>query len=211
MKKSKRKIFKSQLIIIDSFLIIIICSFILFTQIRSEQKEEKINNSLIEDFLEETEEEKEEEVNIENKIEIKNNTDINFEKYIGVLEIPKLNIKRGFYQINSKNNNVDKNIKILKESDMPDVENGNLIIAGHSGNSYISFFRNLNKLNSGDQAKIYYNGKTYTYSLMNDYEIEKNGLAHIKRNKYKNTLTLITCKHNTNKQLVFIFELDKID
>ena len=211
MKKSKRKIFKSQLIIIDSFLIIIICSFILFTQIRSEQKEEKINNSLIEDFLEENEEEKEEEVNIENKIEIKNNTDINFEKYIGVLEIPKLNIKRGFYQINSKNNNVDKNIKILKESDMPDVENGNLIIAGHSGNSYISFFRNLNKLNSGDQAKIYYNGKTYTYSLMNDYEIEKNGLAHIKRNKYKNTLTLITCKHNTNKQLVFIFELDKID
>lgn len=211
MKKSKRKIFKSQLIIIDSFLIIIICSFILFTQIRSEQKEEKINNSLIEDFLEENEEEKEEEVNIENKIEIKNNTDIKFEKYIGILEIPKLKIKRSFYQINSKNNNVDKNIKILKESDMPDVENGNLIIAGHSGNSYISFFRNLNKLNSGDQAKIYYNGKTYTYSLMNDYEIEKNGLAHIKRNKYKNTLTLITCKHNTNKQLVFIFELDKID
>lgn len=211
MKNSKRKIFKSQLIIIVSFLIIIICSFILFTQIRSEQKEEKINNSLIEDFLEETEEEKEEEVNIENKIEIKNNTDINFEKYIGILEIPKLNIKRGFYQINSKNNNVDKNIKILKESDMPDVENGNLIIAGHSGNSYISFFRNLNKLDSGDQAKIYYNGKTYTYTLMNNYEIEKNGLAHIKRNKYKNTLTLITCKHNTNKQLVFIFELDKID
>lgn len=211
MKKLKRKVFKSQLIIIGSFLIIIICSLILFTQIRSEQKEEKINNSLIEEFLEETEEEKEEEVNTENKIEIKNNTDINFEKYIGILEIPKINIKRGFYQINSKNNNVDKNIKILKESDMPDVENGNLIIAGHSGNSYISFFRNLNKLNSGDQAKIYYNGKTYTYSLMNNYEIEKNGLAHIKRNKYKNTLTLITCKHNTNKQLVFIFELDKID
>ena len=53
-------------------------------------------------------------------------------------------------------------------------------------------------------------GRTYNYKLVNTYEIEKTGTAHIKRNGEKNTLTLITCKHNTNKQLVFIFELNEI-
>ena len=43
-----------------------------------------------------------------------------------------------------------------------------------------------------------YNSKNYLDSCI------------IKRNGEKNTLTLITCKHNTNKQLVFIFELNEI-
>ena len=73
-----------------------------------------------------------------------------------------------------------------------------------------TYFRNLNKLSYGDIATVYYNGRTYNYKLVNTYEIEKTGTAHIKRNGEKNTLTLITCKHNTNKQLVFIFELNEI-
>ena len=30
---------------------------------------------------------------------------------------------------------------------MPDIENGNFILAGHSGNSKNSYFKNLKKLN----------------------------------------------------------------
>lgn len=211
LKKEKVKISKSQLIEIGSFLIIVLCSGILFFQIYSNNKKNEENNNMIEEYFEQEQVEEQVEENIDDPVIEKQNIEVNLEKYIGVLEIGKINIKRGFYPKTSRNNNVNRNLEILSESDMPDKENGNVIIAAHSGNSYISFFRNLNKLDSGDQAKIYYNGKTYTYFLMNNYEIEKNGLAHIKRNKYKNTLTLITCKHNTNKQLVFIFELDKID
>ena len=55
------------------------------------------------------------------------------ESYIGYLEIPKIKFKRGFYNIDSSLNTVEANIEIIKGSTMPDVTNGNLIIAGHSG------------------------------------------------------------------------------
>lgn len=132
------------------------------------------------------------------------------EPYLAVLKIGKINLERGIYSINSKNNNVNKNIQLLKESNLPDKENGNVIIAGHSGNSYKAYFKNLVKLNNGDEAKIVYNGKTYIYSLSNSYEVEKTGRVEISRNINKQTLTLITCKHNTNKQIVFVFELKNI-
>ena len=90
---------------------------------------------------------------------------------------------------------------------MPDKEKGNVILAGHSGNSSVSYFRKLNKLENNDEVIISYNGKDYVSRMVNSYEIEKNGYAHILRNAEKTTLTLITCKHNTNKQLIVMCEL----
>lgn len=130
------------------------------------------------------------------------------ENYIFVLEIPRINIKRGIFSKNSNKNNVNKNIELLKESSMPGEKKGNVILAGHSGNSYVSFFKNLPNLNNNDKAIIYYKNAIFSYKLVNRYEIEKNGYANIIRNQEKETLTLITCKHNTNKQYVFIFELE---
>lgn len=142
--------------------------------------------------------------------EVKVEKNVEKESYLAVLKIDKIKLERGIYNINSKNNNVNKNIKILKESDMPDKENGNVIIVGHSGSSYIAYFKNLVKLNNGDEAKIFYNGKTYIYNLTKSYEIEKTGKIALSKNKDKQTLTLITCKTNTNKQIVFVFELKNI-
>lgn len=129
--------------------------------------------------------------------------------YIAVLKIPKIDLERGLVDVNSKYNNVNYNIEILKESSMPDVENGNLILASHSGNSKISYFKNLNKLVLNDEIIIVYKGKNYNYKVKNIYEIDKNGKATIIRNKDINTLTLITCKRNSNKQIVIISELNK--
>lgn len=213
MKKLKKeKINKSQLVKIGSFLLIILCSFVIVTEMHREQKIEDANENLLNEFFEEqetiiTEEEVKEEPVIEEKKEIQ----VEQEKYLGVLEIKKINLTRGFYNKNSKNNDENKNIKLLKESDMPDKVNGNVILAGHSGNSYISFFKKLPNLVNEDEAIIYYDGKRYVYSLTKIYEIEKTGTAHIMRNGKNSTLTLITCKHNTNKQLVFIFDLKNIE
>lgn len=142
----------------------------------------------------------------ENESKEENNSYENI-NYIGVLEIPKLGLRRGLVDVNSRYNNVRYNVQILKESTMPDVEKGNLILAAHSGNTRVSFFNTLKNLSLDDKVNIYYDNKKYTYKMVKSYEIEKTGYANIVRDKSKTTLTLITCKTGTNYQLVIICEL----
>ena len=107
-------------------------------------------------------------------------------------------------------NYVDKNIQIINGSNMPDIKNSNLILAAHSGNSNVSFFKELNQLEINDSIYIEYNNKNYEYKMVNYYIVEKTGYIDIIRNENINTLTLITCIENTNKQLVIICEIYKI-
>lgn len=130
--------------------------------------------------------------------------------YIGMLKIPKINLEKGFLEKDNPMNNVNKNIQILVDSNYPDEEKGNVIIASHSGNSKVSFFKKLDKLEINDKASILYEGKEYMYKLVNSYDVDKTGEVPIYRNKEVNTLTLITCRKNTNKQIILIFELEKI-
>ena len=127
--------------------------------------------------------------------------------YIAVIKIPKIGLEKGLCEKDSYCNNVNRNIQILKESTYPDIANGNFILAGHSGTGRVSYFRNLNRLSQDDEVSIFYQGKEYKYKVVNMYDIEKTGTANIIRNKEKTTLTLITCRHNTNKQIVVICEL----
>jgi len=211
MLKRKEKNNKSQLIKVGSFLIllgmgIISTNLIInFINIQNEKdliKEYYENEEYIVDVPVVEEEIPQEEPVEEKKEETK--VEIN---YIAVIKIPKIGLEKGLASKGSYYNNVNRNIQILTESDMPDKEKGNVILAGHSGNSSVSYFRKLNKLENNDEVIISYNGKEYIYKMVNSYEIEKNGYAHILRNAEKTTLTLITCKHNTNKQLIVICEL----
>lgn len=130
------------------------------------------------------------------------------ENYIGVLEIPKINLKRGFYDLSSKKNTVNKNIQMIETSLLPDVKASNLILASHSGNSKISFFKNIYKLDIQDIAYVYYNNIKYTYELVDKYDVVKNGTVEIRRNKSQTNLTLITCdKKKKHLQNVYIFKL----
>lgn len=128
--------------------------------------------------------------------------------YTGVLEIEKIGLKRGFVDINSKENNINQNVTVLKESTFPDEENSNLILAAHSGTAYISFFNKLYLLNNGDIASIYYKQKKYNYRIISIYTQPKIGKLAIIKRTTKNTLTLITCTNNDNTtQTVYIAEL----
>ena len=148
------------------------------------------------------------EVDEVNEIKEETTTPIINYNYIGYLEIPKINLKRGFVSLNSKYNSVSYNVMLIKGSSMPDVKNGNLILAAHRGNSSVSFFDKLYKLEIGDEANITYNNKVYKYKLVNTYLEEKDGSIAIYRDENKNTLTLITCTRRDKKtQTVFIFEL----
>lgn len=138
-----------------------------------------------------------------------NEEDTSF-NYIGFLEIPKLNLKRGFLDINSKHNNVDSNVTVINGSTMPDEVNNNLILAAHSGSCSYCYFKNLYKLKKGDKASVSYKGKKYNYEIVKIYEVNKDGTVAIYRDYSKNTMTLITCTRNSDtKQTVYILELIK--
>lgn len=130
--------------------------------------------------------------------------------YIGTLEIPKISLKRGFLNLESPYNNVNRNVTLIENSTMPDVNNGNIILAAHSGNCWVCYFDKLYKLSIGDKASINYNGYKYNYELKNVYNVAKTGTVEVKRNPSKTVLTLITCTHNSDtEQTVYIFELTK--
>ena len=98
-----------------------------------------------------------------------------------------------------------------KYIDYPDKKNGNTILVAHSGSSYLGYFKNLYKLQKGDECKIEYNGKTYIYKIDSIYKKPKTGKIAIYRDYSKTTLTLITCTRNSNtKQTVYVAYLEDI-
>ena len=204
IKDKRRK--KSWFIIIGSLIIVLGFSLLSFDFIKpyvDENTEEKSLEQFYikeEQIIDKNDKTTSDEVEKEKKPKVKYN-------YIAVLKIPKINLEKGLVEKNSKYNNINYGVQILKESDSPDVINGNVILAAHSGTANISYFRNLDKLDLGDDAIIYYQGNTYNYKVVKKYDADKTGEISIKRDRNTSTLTLITCRHNTDKQIVIILEL----
>ena len=134
------------------------------------------------------------------------------DEYIGYLTIPKINLTKGFVDRRSSENDVEKNILIINGSNYPDVENGNFILAGHSGTGWKAFFNELYQLQLNDEAYVTYKGKKYIYNLVNIYTQPKIGKVAIYRNYDVRTLTLITCTNNDQTtQTIYILELTSIE
>lgn len=132
--------------------------------------------------------------------------------YIGILNIPKIGLERGFLAIDSEYNDVKYNIMQIEGSTMPNIPNSNLILAAHSGLSSISYFNKLYFLAIGDTASITYHNRKYNYQLVNIYYEEKDGNLTISRDSSKTVLTLITCtKDDNSSQSIYIFELTNIE
>lgn len=181
--------------------LIIFSIFLVFYSRYSEKTNIQISDDKTEEYITNTSNEVEadvEEVIEEKQVVEKYN-------YIAVLEIPAINLKRGLVAYDSKYNSVKYNIQILDKSDMPDVKNGNLILAAHNGTSNVSFFYNLSSLKEGDTINVYYDGYKYIYKYNNSYEVDKNGKVQIIRDRMNNAITLITCKDNSDtKQVVYV-------
>lgn len=177
--------------------IIVVCIGLLIGIIPKhiEKTKEQEEQKKIEDFIETTSQ--------ENKDKTPEET------YIMVLEIPKIHLKRGIYKKESNENTIEKNIEIMKESYFPSDLNGNVILEAHNGNSNISYFKEIDRLEENDSAYLYYQGTKYHYIVKTKYEVKKNGEVNIKRDPTQNTLSLITCKKNTDeKQIVIILYLE---
>lgn len=205
LKKEKNKN-KSRLLIIGYLFFVIGISIISFNFITSYNLHNEEEKAIKEYYIQEEQQE-----NNENTSKTSENISQTKNDYIGIIKIPKINLVRGLVSPSSKYNYVDYNIQIIEGSDMPNVVNGCFILAAHSGTARISYFKHLNKLSIGDNVSIDYANKTYKYQIVNIYEVEKTGKVTIKRDYDKSTLALITCKHNTNKQIVVVANLMEVN
>ena len=132
---------------------------------------------------------------------------IDNESYLGILEIPKINLKQGFYNIDSDLNNVNKNVTLLKESTFPN-KNGSIIyLAAHSGKSYLGYFKNIDKLEVNNTINLYLDNKLYEYVVTKKEEVQKEGKILVQRNIHENLLVLTTCSKNKGKQLIITAKL----
>ena len=166
-------------------------------ELEKEQKEQK--------------EQKEEKKEVISEEEPKQETNYHYENYLGTIEINKINLYKGFYSKTSNLNNVNINLYVLPQSDYPDKVNGNLMIAGHSGNYNNSYFRNLYLLKINDEIKVNYNNKQYIYTIEKIYNEPKIGKVRILRNASRTTLTLVTCtKDDEYHQTVYIAYLNRV-
>ena len=148
----------------------------------------------------------------EEPVVVEEHNDYTYEEYLGVIDIPKINLYKGFYSKTSNLNNVKFNLYVLPVSAYLDMERGNLIIAGHSGNYNNSYFRNLYLLEVGDDITIHYNNKKYIYTISKIYLEDKDGNVRIIRDNSKTALTLITCtKDDNNHQTVYISYLKSVE
>lgn len=197
----------SILIMIGVFFIFLGSSYLIYNQYNNE-KQDSINDGLIEDYFK-----VEDEIIETPQKEIEEEKPVPKEKidYIAVLEIPKIKLKRGIVDKNSSYNNVNRNIYTLKETIMPDEEdNSHIMLASHSGNSYISYFKNLNKLNLNDEVYFFYKNNKYVYKVIKKYEVEKTGTVKLSK-KNSSDITLITCVSGTNNQIVLVANLESIE
>ena len=160
--------------------------------------------------------------NIKNDIEIKNNEVKNITNFLNtktskpvkvkdsidykiVIEIPKIGLKKGILSKEHMDNNIDKNITILKESNYPN-ELGNIYIAAHSGSGKHSYFNDLTKLKKKDITYLYHENIKYTYEVIEIKSISKETNSSILTTN-KNNLILITCNQkDKNKYLVIILK-----
>ncbi len=218
-QNNSKKLKKSQLFFIGSFLIFIGLSFLSWNYLMRIRENVYSDMNIAISNLQNVDNSTDtylDNVPIANNIldDTGTSTDLNsssenqYDKYLGILEIPRIGLKRGFYSLDSRYNQIQYNVTLVNGSTMPDVVHGNLILMAHSGDAYISYFAYLYRLNLNDYAYVTYRGVRYQYQLVNVYNVLKNGRVKISRNYDRTTLTLITCtKDNDTLQTVYIFEL----
>lgn len=122
---------------------------------------------------------------------------------IAVLQIPSQGIK-GIVKEGTDNQTLKNYIGMFKGAAMPG-QVGNFSVAAHN-NIYTEIFRNLNKVNIGDEVKVITKTATYTYKITSKQTVSPTSIEVI-NNSDKREITLITCNYNASARIVLKGEL----
>jgi LPXTG-site transpeptidase (sortase) family protein len=122
-----------------------------------------------------------------------------------ILEVPKINLKLEVIKANDNFENLDNNLVYYNHFNPDD----KIIIFGHSGVGFGTYFNRLDELNSNDKAYLIIDGNKYHYYVTKVYEVSKNA-TYILKNEYDSKkLLLVTCvKGDKNKRLVVELSLN---
>lgn len=193
MEKEKNKSNQKISLLIGILLILIGISFVIVYQI-DRQLTESIEERQLESFYEEQKTLKTDEKTIT-------------KNFIAVLNIPKIGLQKGLQNPDSWLNNVEYNIEILKGSSFDfSKKNSTIFLAAHSGNSKVSYFKDLHFLEINDEVFIDYKSETYTYFVTKIEKVLKTGKIEVSKSANSNILVLITCIPKTDEQLVVTCE-----
>ncbi len=130
------------------------------------------------------------------------------EEKFATLKIPSISLEEELYSKEDSRNDLDQNIIFLPTSSAPYEEQGNVILAGHSGYFGVAPFKRLYQVKKGDMIFLTYEGNEYRYQVTARYTVLKTGKVSLQRDPLKKTITLITCYDN-KRQLVLIGEQKK--
>lgn len=138
-------------------------------------------------------------------------SNINLESYgleeniIGFISIPKINIELPIL-LGANTENMLKGAVHLTETSYPiGGENTNSVIAAHRGWSWSKMFRNIDKLEIGDEIYIQNFKEKLTYTVYDIKIVNPDNISELEIEEGKDLITLITChpyRVNTQRYIV---------
>ena len=129
-----------------------------------------------------------------------NSSDYNIN--IMIIEIPQINLKRRVVKANDDFSNLNNEIVYYRNNDY----HKTIILFGHSGMGYGTFFNRLDELDKNDVCYLLINKEKFVYYLSKISVIDEHDVGILDSNT-DGCLLLITClKNNNQKRLVLQFE-----
>ena len=127
----------------------------------------------------------------------KNDTSFNYKSDF-VIKIPKINLSSVIKKADDDFKSLDNSLVYYKYDNYKE----KIIVFGHSGIGYGTYFNRLDELKVGDCFYLYKDKSKITYVVNKIYKISETKTDILKNDK-KNVLLLITCdKKSKNKRLV---------
>ena len=124
-----------------------------------------------------------------------------------VIDIPKISLKEYIKKASNNFSNLDNSLVYYKTFN----PNDKIVIFGHSGMSYGSYFSRIDELKKQDISYIYFKGNIYEYEVNNISTISKYSTYVLDKEKNSNKLVLITCdKKYKDKRLMIELYLKNI-
>lgn len=120
-----------------------------------------------------------------------------------VLDIPKIDLKEYVKKALGNFSNLDNNLVYYKTFNT----NDKIVIFGHSGMNYGSYFNRIDELKKQDISYIYYKGNVYEYEVNRISIISKYSTYVLNKEENSNKLVLITCdkKHKDKRLMIELY------
>ena len=122
------------------------------------------------------------------------------ESPVAILSIPKINLEIAVVE-GVEREDIKYLVGHFPDSVMPG-EIGNLCVAGHRTSNYGQPFKEIDKLESGDEIIFTYNNKEYEYIVNSSFVVTPDETYILDNTENEATLTIVTCTMDSKNRLI---------